>query len=61
MTKRQLIDEIRTLNSTAQTRFLIQFDEAALKQYLDHLQSAQNRQVRINSWHRRQPKLRMVS
>lgn len=61
MTKRQLIDEIRHLNATAQPQFLVQFDEAALKQYLDHLQSAQNKQVRINTWHRGQPKLRMVS
>lgn len=61
MTKRQLIDEIRNFNTTAQPRFLVQFDEAALKQYLEHLQSARNRQVLINRWHRREPGVRMVS
>ena len=61
MNKRQLIDEIRQFNASVQPRFLIQFDEAALKQYLDHLQSAQSKQLRISSWHRRQPALRMVS
>ena len=61
MSKRQLIDAIRALNVTAQATFLTQFDEAALKQYLTHLESAQSKQVRINSWNRPLPKLRMVS
>ena len=61
MTKRQLIDDIRLLNSTAQPRFLVQFDEAALQQYLEHLQSAKNRHIRIGHWNRRDLKLRMVS
>jgi hypothetical protein len=61
MSKRQLIDEIRTLNATAQVQFLAQFDEAALAQYLEHLRSAQNKRLRIGGWVRRQPKLRMVS
>ena len=61
MNKRQLIDEIRQFNASVQPRFLIQFDEVALKQYLDHLQSARSKQLRISSWHRRQPSLRMVS
>ena len=61
MTKRQLIDEIRVFNATAQPRFLVQFDEAALRQYLEHLESAHRKQPRIHTWHRRDAKLRMVS
>ena len=61
MTKRQLIDEIRAFNPTAQPRFLQQFDEKALSQYLDHLHSAQKRAVRLRSWSRRRDGLRMVS
>ena len=61
MTKRQLIDDIRRLNTTAQPQFLLQFDEAALAQYLEHLQSAQRKHSRIAGWTKRQPKLRLVS
>ena len=61
MNKRQLIDEIRRFNTTAQTEFLAQFDEAALKQYLEHLEGAFRKRIHIASWVRRQPKLRMVS
>ena len=62
MNKRQLIDDIRRFNITVQPQFLAQFDEGALKQYLDHLQSAQRKHLQIGSWVRRpQPKLKMVS
>jgi hypothetical protein len=61
MTKRQLIDDIRHLNATATPHFLAQFDEAALRQYLEHLRSAQEKRVRIAGWVRRKPRLRMVS
>jgi hypothetical protein len=61
MTKRQLIDEIRQYNITATTTFLAQFDEAALKQYLGHLQEAANKRIKLYSWVKRQPKLRLVS
>jgi len=37
MSKRELIDRIRMLNPTAPSRFLAQFDEADLSQYLKHL------------------------
>ena len=40
MDKRQLIDDIRKYNVTARPQFLDQFDEAALRQYLDHLKDA---------------------
>ena len=61
MNKRQLIDQIRSFNPTAQAKFLAQFDENALAQYLEHLQSAQRKHLRIAGWVRREPKLRMVS
>jgi hypothetical protein len=61
MNKRQLIDDIRRYNTSVQPQFLIQFDEAALRQYLDHLQAAARKHVRIAGWVRRQPKFRLVS
>ncbi len=61
MTKRQLIEEIRRLNTTVEPRFLVQFDETALRQYLDHLKAASSQRIRIAGWVRNQPKLRMVS
>ena len=50
MIKRQLIDDIRRLNTTAAARFLAQFDDAALKQYLEHLRGAREHRVRIAGW-----------
>lgn len=41
MTKRQLIEEIRQFNADASPRFLAQFDPDSLRQYLQHLKSAQ--------------------
>jgi hypothetical protein len=61
MTKRQLIDDIRRYNTRVEPHFLAQFDEAALKQYLEHLQSAARKHVQVAGWVRRQPKLRVVS
>jgi hypothetical protein len=61
MTKRQLIDEIRTMNPTAQPQFLAQFDEPELGQYLDHLKAAQEKRLKIASWVRPAPKFRLVS
>jgi hypothetical protein len=61
MNKRQLIDEIRQYNTTASVEFLSQFDDSALKQYLEHLEGAKNRVARIASWTRKTPRLRMVS
>ena len=61
MSKRQLIDEIRQYNTSVQPQFLAQFDETALKQYLEHLESASRKHVRIAGWVRKQPKLRLVS
>lgn len=61
MNKRQLIDEIRRLNTTVPPQFLAQFEEPALKQYLEHLEGARKKHARIASWVRKTPKLRMVS
>jgi len=61
MNKRQLIDDIRRFNTTVQPQFLAQFDDEALRQYLDHLEDAHRKQLKIAGWVRRTPKLRMVS
>jgi hypothetical protein len=61
MTKRQLIDDIRRYNTTAEPQFLSQFDEEALKQYLDHLEGAWRKRIHIASWVRKTPRLKMVS
>jgi hypothetical protein len=61
MNKRQLIDNIRQINTSVRPEFLAQFDEPALEQYLDHLTEAQQKRLQIPSWVRRQPKLRLVS
>jgi hypothetical protein len=62
MTKRQLIDDIRQYNVSVQPQFLAQFNDAALQQYLEHLQSAARKHVRIAGWVRKpQARLRLVS
>lgn len=60
MTKRQLIEEIRQFNAHATPRFLSQFDPAALRQYLEHLKTAQWHRSRLEQ--RKQPRadVRMV-
>ena len=60
MNKRQLIDEIRQFNTSVRPQFLSQFDESALRQYLDNLQSAARKHTKEAHWVRHQPKLRMV-
>lgn len=62
MTKSQLIDDIRRYNTTAHPRFLAQFDEAALKQYLEHLEGARQKHLRYAGIASARPsKFRMVS
>jgi hypothetical protein len=63
MNKRQLIDGIRQLNQTAQPEFLAQFDDEALQQYLRHLQSAQEKRLKVAGWVKSipKPKFRLVS
>jgi len=61
MNKRQLIDDIRRYNPTAQPRFLSQFDEASLHQYLTHLESAHLKRTRSTAVTRPDTNLRMVS
>jgi hypothetical protein len=62
MDKRQLIEDIRKYNFTAREKFLAQFDEAALKQYLEHLEDAHRKRVRFASWVRTpSSKMKMVS
>lgn len=57
MNKRQLIDGIRHFNPTAETKFLAQFDDSALRQYLDHLESARQKHVRIAGFVRQQSRV----
>ena len=62
MSKRQLLDEIRRYNVTAQIEFLDQFDEPALKEYLEHLEEAVNKRQRYGKIAPTKPaKFRMVS
>jgi len=61
MNKRQLIDEIRQFNVTASSRFLEQFQEKDLQEYLEHLQSAARNDLRIGGWVRKRPRMRMAS
>jgi hypothetical protein len=62
MTKRQLIDDIRRYNVTAQPQFLEQFDEPDLAQYLQHLEEAVNKRLRYAGIEPKTPgNFRMVS
>jgi hypothetical protein len=62
MNKRQLIDDIRRFNTTAHPKFLAQFDETALKQYLTHLEAARQKHIRHAAYiGRRTSQFRMVS
>jgi hypothetical protein len=61
MNKRQLIEDIRKHNITAQPQFLEQFDEEALAEYLRHLEEASQKRMRFAGWVRSDTKLRMVS
>jgi len=46
MEKRQLIEAIRVVNPSATLKFLNEFDEPALRQYLEHLNDARSRNFR---------------
>ena len=61
MDKRQLIEEIRKINLSAAPRFLEQFEEKDLQEYLDHLQAAARHDMRIGGWVRKRPRFRMAS
>jgi len=61
MTKRQLIEDIRQHNPTAQPQFLAQFEDADLQQYLDHLEAAKAKHARKIGWLRPQSRLRAAS
>ena len=61
MDKRQLIEEIREFNPTAQAQFLQQFDADALKQYLKHLKAAEEKRIHIHGWVKDRQGLKKVS
>jgi hypothetical protein len=52
LTRPQLIDEIRRFNSTVSDAFLTQFSDGELSEYLDHLELARQKQLRIAGWDR---------
>jgi hypothetical protein len=60
MNKRQLIEDIRKHNITAEPRFLAQFDEDALRQYLEHLEEARIKRIRFNTSNFDDSSVRMV-
>ncbi len=61
MNKRELIDDIRRHNATAQPQFLAQFDEEALRQYLEHLEGAKRKRIQIASFVKQPRQLKLVS
>ena len=61
MNKRQLIEEIRQFNTTAQPSFLLQFDEEALQQYLQTLQEVARKRAMMADWTRRPSTTRIAS
>jgi hypothetical protein len=52
LTRPQLLDEIRRFNTTVDATFLDQFNDAELGEYLDHLELARQKQLRIAGWDR---------
>lgn len=63
MDKGQLIEGIRRINQSADSQFLEQFDEASLRQYLEHLKAAHEKRVKVMGWVKTipRPRFRMVS
>jgi hypothetical protein len=61
MSKGQLIDVIRTHNPTADARFLSQFEERDLQQYLEHLRAAIDKRVHIYGFAKKRDGMRMAS
>ncbi len=49
MTKRQLIDEIVSINKSAPAAFLASFDDGELNEYLEHLKFAQEPKPSVDS------------
>ncbi|MEM6313227.1 MAG: hypothetical protein AAF743_04025 [Planctomycetota bacterium] len=60
-TVEQLIADILEFNPTADRKFLASFDEADLRAYLDNLQHATDRNVRLNGWVARQIAVRKAA
>ena len=61
MNKRQLIEAIRKHNTTVETAFLVQFDEADLAEYLTRLEAASKKQQLIAGWVRTRTPMRLAS
>lgn len=52
MSRGQLIDRIRSFNSTATSEYLAAFDERSLRLYLEHLNAASAPRGRASVWER---------
>lgn len=52
VSKTKLIDEIQTINPSAERDWLLVFDQNALKSYLDHLQLTLEPRGRNSVWRR---------
>lgn len=50
MSKQQMIDAIRQHNRSAEAEFLIEFNEVALKNYLERLTTIHGRRGRASVW-----------
>ena len=61
MNKRQLIEAIRKHNTTVETAFLVQFNEADLGEYLARLEAAAKKQRLIAGWIRPRTPMRLAS
>ncbi|HQY89230.1 MAG TPA: hypothetical protein PK402_11270, partial [Tepidisphaeraceae bacterium] len=61
MNKRQIIKAIRQYNPTADDDFLNRFNDAQLKEYLDHLDAARRKELLIAGWVKPRPRLRIAS
>lgn len=61
MNKRQLIEAIRQHNTSVDTAFLVQFEEADLVDYLTRLEAAAKKQRLIAGWVRPRHVLRLAS
>lgn len=50
LTRTQLVDEIRRFNTTVDAAFLDQFSDRELNEYLEHLELARQKQMRLTGW-----------
>ena len=61
MDKRQLIEAIRQHNATVEQAFLVQFEDADLREYLARLEAASRKERLIAGWVRERRTMRIAS